>query len=238
MALEKMDERYHVQVATHAPEIAYRETITAKAEGHYRHKKQTGGAGQFGEVFLRVEPLSRGTGLEFVDEVKGGTIPGQYIPAVEKGVRQAMAEGALSGHTVQDVRVIVYDGKHHNVDSNEVSFSIAGRRAFEDALRKARALILEPIVHLVVSSPEGYFGDLSGDLSSRRGRITDTENPGNGTVAIHAEVPLAELQDYQAKIKSITGGHGSYVLQHAHYEPVPPNVQADLIAAHRRREEA
>jgi elongation factor G len=235
MALEKMDERYHVQVETHAPDIAYRETITASAEGHHRHKKQTGGSGQFGEVFLRIEPLSRGKGFEFVDEVKGGTIPGGYIPAVEKGVRQAMEEGTLSGHPIQDVRVVVYDGKHHHVDSNEVSFTIAGRRAFEEATRKARPLLLEPIVHLVVSSPEEYFGDLSGDLSARRGRITQTANPGNGQVTIHAEVPLAELQDYQARMKSITGGHGAYVLQHAHYEPVPQNVQAELISSHRAR---
>lgn len=235
MALEKMDEHYHVQVETHAPDIPYRETVTVPAEGHHRHKKQTGGAGQFGEVFLRIEPLPRGKGFEFVDEVKGGTIPGGYIPAVEKGVRQAMEEGTLSGHPIQDVRVVVYDGKHHHVDSNEVSFSIAGRRAFEEATRKARPLLLEPIVHLVVSSPEEYFGDLSGDLSARRGRITETANPGSGEVTIHAEVPLAELQDYQARMKSITGGHGAYVLQHAHYEPVPQNVQAELIASHRAR---
>jgi elongation factor G len=221
-------------VETHPPEVAYRETITGKAEGHYRHKKQTGGAGQFGEVFIRIEPLKRGEGFEFVDEVKGGTIPGGLIPAVEKGVRQAMDEGDLSGHMVQDLRVIVYDGKHHNVDSNEVSFVVAGRQAFREAFNKAKPIILEPMVNLVVTAPDSSFGDLSGDLSSRRGRITSTESLGAGTVTIYAEAPLAELTDYQAKFKSMTGGEGSYALQHSHYEAVPHHVKNEMVAAYRK----
>jgi len=237
IALEKMDERYHVEVETHPPEIAYRETITGKAEGHYRHKKQTGGAGQFGEVFLRIEPLKRGTGFEFVDEVKGGTIPGGLIPAVEKGVRQAMDESDLSGHSVQDVRVIVYDGKHHSVDSNEVSFVVAGRMAFREAFHNANPIILEPIVNLVITAPDSNFGDLSGDLSSRRGKITTTESHGGGTATIYAEAPLAELTDYQAKFKSMTGGEGSYALQHSHYERVPSHVQQELATAFRKENE-
>ena len=237
IALEKMDERFHVQVEAHPPEIAYRETIAAPAEGHYRHKKQTGGAGQFGEVFIRVAPLDHGSGFEFVDEVRGGTVPGSFISAVEKGVRQAMEEGTLSGHAVQDVRVTVYDGKHHAVDSNEVSFVVAGRQAFRDAFEKAKPMILEPVVSLVMTAPDGSFGDLSGDLSSRRGKITSTESLGAGTVTIHAEAPLAELQDYLAKFKSITGGEGSYALQHSHYETVPRDIQNRLAKEYRKREE-
>lgn len=237
IALEKMAERYHLEVETHPPEIAYRETITTPAEGHYRHKKQTGGAGQFGEVFLRVEPLARGEGFEFVDDVKGGTIPAGFIPAVEKGVRQGMEEGPLTGHPVQDVRVVVYDGKHHSVDSNEVSFVVAGRRAFQDAFGNAKPLVLEPVVHVVIDAPEAKFGDLSGDLSSRRGRITATESQGTGTVSIRADVPLAELQDYQPRFKSMTGGEGSYALQHSHYEPVPHAVQVELSGRYKRKEE-
>ena len=237
IALEKMAERYHVQVETHPPEIAYRETITDSADGHYRHKKQSGGAGQFGEVFLRVEPLARGSGFEFADEVKGGTVPAQYIPAVEKGVRQAMEEGPLTGHPVQDLRVAVYDGKHHSVDSNEVSFVVAGRRAFQDAFSKAKPMVLEPVVELVINAPDARFGDLSGDLSARRGRITATESHGTGTVSIRAEVPLAELQDYQPRFKSMTGGEGSYALQHSHYEPVPYQVQTELASRYKRKDE-
>jgi elongation factor G len=237
LALEKMAERYHLEVESHPPEIAYRETINSPAEGHYRHKKQSGGAGQFGEVFLRIEPLERGAGFEFVDDVKGGTVPAQFIPAVEKGVRQAMEEGPLTGHTVQDVRVAVYDGKHHSVDSNEVSFVVAGRRAFQDAFVKARPMVLEPVVELVIETPEARFGDLSGDLSSRRGRITATESQGTGSVSIRAEVPLAELQDYQPRFKSMTGGEGSYALRHSHYEPVPPPVQAQLASRFKKKDD-
>src|SRR3546814_593537 len=160
--LERIEQRYGVAVTTRPPRIAYRETVASPAEGHYRHKKQTGGAGQFGEVFLRVEPLQRGAGFEFVDAVKGGTIPGQFIPAVEKGVRQAIAQGVVAGYPIQDVRVVVHDGKYHPVDSKEIAFVTAGRKAFVDADNKGRPQLLEPIVELQVVVPERQTGDKIG----------------------------------------------------------------------------
>ncbi|MCB1560225.1 MAG: elongation factor G, partial [Xanthomonadales bacterium] len=173
--LERMKERYSVEVDTRPPRIAYRETISARADGHHRHKKQTGGAGQFGEVFLRIEPLPRGDGFQFADEVKGGTIPGQFLPAVEKGVRQVLDGGAIAGYQLQDVKVIVYDGKHHPVDSKEVAFVAAGKKAFLDAISKARPIVLEPIVNLDVAVPESHVGDVTGGLASKRARINGTD---------------------------------------------------------------
>jgi elongation factor G len=212
--------------------IPYRETITARAEGHHRHKKQTGGAGQFGEVFLKVEPLRRGTGFEFVDQVKGGTIPSQFIPAVEKGVRQVLEVGPLAGYPVHDVRVIVYDGKYHDVDSKEIAFITAGKRAFMDAISKARAIMLEPIVNIEITAPENNMGDIAGDLSSRRGQLSGTDSLSPGTLVIKGKVPLSELNNYQARLKSVTAGQGSYSMEFSHYDPVPPTVQKDLVAAH------
>lgn len=236
IAVERMDEHFHVQVETHQPTVPYRETIAGTAEGHYRHKKQTGGAGQFGEVHLRVEALERGSGFEFEDASKGGVIPGGLIPAIEKGVRQAMAEGALAGFPIQDLKVTVCDGKHHAVDSNEVSFVIAGRKAFEEALLKARPMVLEPIVDLTVTMPEANMGDISGELSSRRARITNSEALGTGLLSLSALVPLAELEDFQSRIKSLTGGEGSYAMQLSHYEPVPPNIQQQMKSQFQRKE--
>ena len=163
--MDRLREVYKFEVNTRPPRIAYRETITGKAEGHHRHKKQTGGAGQFGEVFLRIEPLPRGGGFEFLDQVKGGTIPGQFIPAVEKGVREVLAQGAVAGYPVVDVRVIVYDGKHHTVDSKEIAFVTAGRKAFMAAIREARPIVLEPIVNAEITVPDTFMGDVTGDLS-------------------------------------------------------------------------
>ncbi|HXF67947.1 MAG TPA: elongation factor G [Burkholderiales bacterium] len=232
--LDRMASQYHVEVVTKPPRIPYRETITAKAEGHHRHKKQTGGAGQFGEVFLRVEPLKRGAGFEFVDQVKGGVIPSQFMPAVEKGVRQVLEAGPLAGFPVHDVRVIVYDGKSHPVDSKEVAFIAAGKRAFMDALSKARQIVLEPIVNIEITAPESAMGDITGDLASKRGQVTGTDSLAPGTVVIRGQVPLSELNNYQARLKSVTAGQGSYTIEFSHYEPVPPNVQKDLVAAHAR----
>ncbi|HET8897457.1 MAG TPA: elongation factor G [Rhodanobacteraceae bacterium] len=229
--LERMRDRYGVEVDTAPPRIAYRETIATAAEGHHRHKKQTGGAGQFGEVFLRVEPLPRGDGFEFVDEVKGGTIPGQFLPAIEKGVRQALESGAVAGYAMQDVRVIVYDGKHHPVDSKEVAFVSAGKRAFLDAVAKARPQVLEPIVNIDVSLPEAHVGDVTGALAAKRARILGTDTLRGGGILIKAQVPLAELTDYQTELKAMTGGEGRYLLELSHYEPVPPAVQKQLREA-------
>jgi elongation factor G len=206
--------------------------VTARAEGHHRHKKQTGGAGQFGEVYLKIEPLPRGTGFEFVDQVKGGVIPTQYIPAVEKGVRQVLDAGPIAGYPMQDLRVIVYDGKHHPVDSKEVAFVSAGKRAFMDAIAKAKAIVLEPIVSVEITAPEASMGDIAGDISAKRGQILGTDTVGVGTLVIKAQVPLSELDNYQARLKSVTAGQGSYSLQLSHYEPVPPNLQKDLADLH------
>ncbi|KQX98114.1 elongation factor G [Rhodanobacter sp. Root480] len=226
--LERMRERYDVEVDTHPPRIAYRETIAASADGHHRHKKQTGGAGQFGEVFLRVEPLARGAGFEFVDEVKGGVIPGQFLPAIEKGVRQAMEHGAIAGFPLQDLRVTVYDGKHHAVDSKEVAFISAGRKAFIDAVGKAKPVVLEPIVNVEVAVPEHHVGDVTGALAAKRARILGTDTQRGGERVIKAQAPLAELTDYPTELKSMTGGRGRYSLDLSHYEAVPPAVQKQL----------
>jgi elongation factor G len=230
--LDRMANQYHVEITTKPPRIPYRETITAKAEGHHRHKKQTGGAGQFGEVFLRIEPLKRGSGFEFVDQVKGGTIPGQFIPAVEKGVRQVLEIGPVAGYPVHDVRVIVYDGKYHEVDSKEVAFISAGKRAFMDAISKARPIILEPIVNIEITAPENNMGDIAGDLSSKRGQLSGTDSIAPGTLIIRGMVPLAELNNYQARLKSVTAGQGSYAIEFARYDPVPPSVQKNLSEQH------
>ena len=228
--LERMTETYKCEVTTRPPRIAYRETITAPAEGHHRHKKQSGGAGQFGEVFLRIEPLPRGAGFEFVDQVKGGTIPGQFMPAVEKGVRAALDHGVIAGYAVQDVRVVVYDGKSHSVDSKDIAFATAGRKAFVDAALKARPIVLEPIVKVEIHAPEAAMGDVAGDLSSRRGQVSGTAPAGLGMVAVSGQAPLAELANYQARLNGLTGGQGRYTLALSHYEAVPPTVQAALAA--------
>lgn len=235
--LQRLKDRYGVDVKTRPPRIAYRETVSAHAEGHHRHKKQTGGAGQFGEVFLRIEPLPRGTGFEFRDEVKGGTIPGQFMPAVEKGVRQVLASGAVAGYPMQDVRVIVYDGKHHPVDSKEVAFIAAGKKAFLDAIAKARPQVLEPIVDLEVAAPEHHMGDISGGLSSKRARINGTDSLRGGEIVVKAQVPLSELEGYAAELKSVTAGRGRYSLDFSHYEPVPAQVQGRLVEAYKPRHE-
>jgi elongation factor G len=228
--LERMRETYKFEVNTRPPRIAYRETVTAKAEGHHRHKKQTGGAGQFGEVYLRVEPLPRGAGFEFVDQVKGGVIPSQFIPAVEKGVREVLAHGAISGHPVVDIRVTVYDGKHHSVDSKEIAFVTAGRKALLTAIREARPIVLEPIVHVEITAPEAAMGDITGDLSSRRGLVNGTSNGAAGTMVVRGQAPLSELAGYQSRLNAMTSGQGRYTVALSHHEPVPPTVQQQLVS--------
>jgi elongation factor G len=234
--LERMSERYGVHVKTHPPSIPYRETITRAAEGHCRHKKQTGGAGQFGEVYLRVEALERGAGFEFVDDVVGGAIPGQFIPAVEKGVRQVLTEGALAGFPIQDVRVTVYDGKHHAVDSKEVAFVSAGRKAFLDALLKATPIVLEPIMKMEITAPASAIGDITGDLATKRARISGSDSLPGQRATLQALVPLAEISEYQSRLKALTGGQGAYTMELSHYDPVPPRRQQELAAAWRPRE--
>lgn len=228
--LARMVSQYKLEVDTKPPRIPYRETITGSAEAMYRHKKQSGGAGQFGEVHLRIEPRGRGEGFEFVDAVKGGVIPGVFMAAVEKGVRQGLEGGVVAGYEVEDVRVTVFDGKTHAVDGKEVAFTIAARKAVIDAVRNAKPIVLEPIVTIEIIAPEGSIGDLTGDLSSRRGHITGTDGRGHGTAAITGEVPLAELNDYQSRLKSLTGGQGSYTIEFARYAAVPPNVQQQMAS--------
>ncbi len=237
LTMEKMEKTFGLQLATRPPRIPYRETIRATAQGHCRHKKQTGGAGQFGEVYLRIAPLERGSGFQFVDESKGGVIPNQFIPAVEKGVRSVLESGPLSGHKMQDVKVIVYDGKHHSVDSKEVAFVAAGRKAFISAVEKAKPVVLEPIVDIEVMVPQEAIGDISGDLASRRGQVSGNDALSGGMMKLTGKVPLAELDNYQSRLKSITGGAGSYAIQFSHYEQVPPNVQQQLVSEHKPAQE-
>jgi len=236
--LERMSERYGVRVKTHPPSIPYRETITRAAEGHCRHKKQTGGAGQFGEVYLRVEVLERGSGFEFVDEVVGGAIPGQFIPAVEKGVRQALGEGALAGFPMQDIRVILHDGKHHPVDSKEVAFVSAGRKAFLDAVQKASPIVLEPVVRVEITAPASSIGDITGDLATKRARINGNNALPGGLATLTALVPLAEISDYQSRLKALTGGEGAYLMELSHYDPVPARRQQELVDSYRPHPDA
>lgn len=235
--LERLREVYKFEVNTRPPRIAYRETVTAPAEGHCRHKKQTGGAGQFGEVFLRIEPLARGAGFEFVDEVRGGAIPNQFIPAVEKGVREVLERGAIAGYPVVDVRVVVYDGKHHSVDSKDIAFVTAGRKAFVAAIQAARPIVLEPVVRVDIEAPEQAIGDITGDLSSRRGMVSGTAGGAAGTGMIRGQVPLSELSGYQSRLNALTSGQGRYTMELSHYEAVPPAIQQNLMGQHKQRDE-
>ena len=237
MLLDRLREVYKFEVDTRPPRIAYRETVTANAEGHHRHKKQTGGAGQFGEVYLRIEPLPRGGGFEFVDQVKGGTIPGQYIPAVEKGVRDVLVQGAIAGYPVVDVRVIVYDGKHHSVDSKDIAFATAGRKAFMAAIQAARPIVLEPIVDVEITVPDHTMGDITGDLSARRGVVNGTANGAGGAIVVKGQAPLSELAGYQSRLNAMTSGQGRYTLALSHYESVPPTVQQQLMSGYKARDD-
>jgi len=235
--LERLADQYKLAVVTRPPKIAYRETIGTAAEGHYRHKKQTGGAGQFGEVMLRVEPLPRGAGYEFVDAVKGGAIPGQFMPAVEKGILQVIEGGPLAGFPMQDVRVTVHDGKYHPVDSKEVAFVVAGRKAFIDAVLKAQPILLEPVVDLEVTAPEAAMGDIIGDLSSRRAQVQGSRTLNGQSVVVTAKAPLSELSEYQSRLNAMAGGDGNYSIELSHYDPVPPAQQNKLAAQYQRQEE-
>ncbi len=235
--LDKMKHKFGLEVETHPPKIAYKETILAKAEGHHRHKKQTGGAGQFGEVYLRIEPTPRGAGFVYVDDTFGGSIPRQYIPAIEKGIRTVLEQGCIAGYPMQDIKVSVYDGKYHDVDSKEIAFFTAGKKAFIDAVMKAKPSILEPVVMIEVTVPQKYMGDITGDLSGKRGRIQGTDMLTGDLAVVKALVPLAEVANYQNQLKSVTGGQGSYSMELSHYDPVPGNVQAQIVAQYKPRVE-
>lgn len=231
IALDELRERFHVEVNTGPPKIPYRETICTEADGHYRHKKQTGGAGQFGEVFLRVRPLAEREGFRFVDDTVGGAIPKQFLPAVEKGVHLALGEGVIAGYGIHGVEVSVYDGKYHAVDSKEVAFVTAGRKAFVEAFKRARPVVLEPLVQVDIATPPHNVGDITADLATRRARIQHTAVQGSGMSSIRSELPLAELNGYQSRLESLTGGTGHYSMQFSHYDQVPSKTQAELMAA-------
>ncbi|MBE3651429.1 elongation factor G [Vibrio navarrensis] len=225
IALEKMASVYKLEVETEQPSVEYFETITQTADGQYRHKKQSGGAGQFGEVHLRVRPLERGEGFKFVNKVVGGAIPTSLIPAVEKGILQALEEGAISGNPIRDIEVTVHDGKFHSVDSKEIAFVIAGKKAFLNAVENAGPIVLEPIVQMDLVIPTTSVGDVTGDLSANRSLIEGTEPQTNHFSLIRSKSPLNELQDYAHKLRAMTGGEGTFQMTLSHYEPAPPSVQ-------------
>lgn len=230
--LARLATQFKLELITKPPRIDYRESVTKPADGHFRHKKQSGGAGQFGEVMLKVEPLPEGAGFEFVDVVKGGAIPGVFMAAVEKGVRQALDDGVIAGFPVSDIRVTIVDGKSHSVDSKDIAFFTAGRKATIAAIRAASPIVLEPVVDVVVQTPESALGDLAGDLSSRRGQVTGSQTASHGAARLTGKVPLAELTDYQGRLKSLTAGQGSYSMAFSHYAQVPFSTQQQLVAEH------
>src|SRR5260221_8876171 len=227
-------ERLGVGLNSPVPRVAYRETITKKTQAMHRHKKQSGGAGQFGEVHLRLEPLERGSGFEFDNEVVGGVISGSFIPSIEKGIRGVLAQGVIAGYPVVDVRAVVYDGKMHPVDSKDIAFQIAGREAFREAFHQGCAVLLEPIMNLRVMVPEENMGDVIRDFTTRRGRVTGMDSE-NGRSVVTATVPMAEVQRYSNDLRSITAGRGVYTLTFDHYEPMPTNIAQPIIAAHKSK---
>ena len=231
IALEKLHRKLGVEVVTEDLKVPYRETITNTAEAEGKYKKQTGGHGQFGVAFVRVQPLERGAGFEFVDKIVGGAIPRQFIPAVEKGVLETMQNGGVFGYPVVDVQVECYDGKYHSVDSSEMSFKMAGSLGFKEAMAKAGPILLEPVSELVVTAPEVNQGDIMGDLNSKRGRIQGASSIGNGEVEIVAMVPTSEVLRYAIDLRSMTGGRGRFQLTHSHYDPVPTHLVDKLTAA-------
>jgi elongation factor G len=230
VTVAKLKRRFGVDVNLKPPRIPYRETIKASTEAHGRHKKQTGGHGQFGDCKIRVEPLGRGADFEFVDDIFGGSIPRQFVPAVEKGIQDARTRGYLAGYPMVDFRVTVFDGSYHDVDSNELSFKLAGSLAFKDAMTRARPTILEPIMNVEVYAPSDFAGDLMGDLNGRRGRIGGMDTRGAMTI-IKAQVPMSEMLTYEQHLTSATGGRGTYHMEYSHYDEVPSHLQTKIIAA-------
>ena len=229
VTVAKLKRRFGVEVNLKPPRIPYRETITARVEAHGRHKKQTGGHGQFGDCKIKMEPLPRGSEFEFVDEIFGGAIPRGFIPAVEKGIQESRLRGYLAGYPVVDFRVTLFDGSYHDVDSNELSFKTAGWLAFKDGMARAKPTLLEPIMNVTIQAPSDHAGDLMGDLNGRRGRISGMEARGQSTV-IKAQVPMAEMLTYEQHLTSVTGGRGSYHMEYSHYDEVPNHLQSKIVA--------
>jgi len=235
IAARKLQQKFGVEIVLGTPKVPYRETITRTASAQGRHKKQTGGHGQFGDVWLRLEPLPRGAGFEFVDEIFGGSVPRQYIPAVEKGVRETMAKGILAGYPVVDVRVALYDGSYHAVDSSEMAFKIAANLGFKKAMEEAGPVLLEPIMQVTITIPEQYMGDVLGDLNTRRARVQGMEQA-HGRSVVTAQVPLAEMLHYATILRSITQGRGVYTMEFSHYEEVPAHIAQQIIQAAKAEE--
>jgi elongation factor G len=230
MTVKKLRRLYDVEVELKTPKVPYRETITRKVENvEGKLKKQTGGKGMFGVCYLTVEPLPRGEGIEFVDEIVGGAIPRNLIPAVEKGVQESAAAGPLAGYPVVDVRVRCIDGKHHSVDSNEMAFKLAGSFGFKAGIAQGKPTLLEPIMNAEIAVPDEFVGDIMGDISSRRGRVQSSEARGSSQV-IKAEVPMAEMLEYASSLTSLTGGKGAFQMEFSHYDEVPSQVQEKIIA--------
>ena len=234
--LARLQRRYGVETDTHKPRVPYLETVTGKAEGHHRHKKQSGGRGQFGEVYLRIAPRTQGEGFEFVDKIVGGSIPRQFIPEVEKGIKKFLTKGGLAGCQVVDVTAEIYDGKFHDVDSDQISFQLAGERAFLDAFQKAKPILLEPVMDVEIHVPERFTGDVAGNLSSARGRLGGMEIV-DGIQVIKAQVPLKEMQDYSTQLRSITAGEGTFTMTSSGYEQVPANLQQEIVSAFKKAQE-
>ncbi|MCL4859839.1 MAG: elongation factor G [Caldilineaceae bacterium] len=235
VAVRRLESKFGVKVETAIPKVPYRETITKNASAQYRHKKQSGGAGQFAEVHMRVEPLSSGSGFEYKSEVFGGAISGVYLPSIEKGVRSVMDSGVIAGYPVVDVKAVVYDGKEHPVDSKDIAFQTAGREVFKVAFREANPVLLEPIYQVDVTVPEEYMGDVMSDFNTRRGRVQGMEQKANRTV-VHALVPLAEILRYGTDLRSMTQGRGVYTIEFDHYEPVPAHLAKEIVAQHKVEE--
>jgi elongation factor G len=231
--VSRLKKRYHAEVTLKSPKVPYRETIRGKADAHGRHKKQTGGHGQFGDCKIRMEPLPRGGGFEFANEIFGGAIPRQFVPAVEKGITESAARGYLAGYPVVDFKVTVYDGSYHDVDSNEMSFKMAGRLAFRKCMEQAKPCLLEPVMKVEIEAPDEFAGTLMGDLNSRRGRVQGMETRGRTTV-INAEVPMAEMLTYGTQLTSMTQGKGSYHMETDHYDIVPQQVAEKILANAKR----
>jgi len=234
--VKRLKDKFGVEVELVEPKIPYRETIHGTCETQGKYKKQSGGRGQYGDVWIKIEPLSSGEGFEFVDNIVGGVIPGKFIPAVEKGIREAMEEGVLAGYQVVDVRVSLYDGSYHNVDSSEMAFKVAGSMAFKKAFAEANPVLLEPIYDIEVVVPEEYMGDVMGDISSRRGKISGMDSEGPFQI-VKAKVPLAELYRYSTTLRSITHGRGLHRRKFSHYETVPADVTRKIIEAAKAEKE-
>jgi elongation factor G len=236
IVLARLKRKFEVQVLTKAPKLALKETVLVEAEGHHKHKKQTGGHGQYGEVYLRLKPTARGEGFKFTDSITQGRIPQQYVAPIEKGIRKTCEKGVVAGYPVVDVEVEVFDGSYHEVDSGPASFELAGSKAFKDAFNKAKAVLLEPIVNIEITVPSRFMGDITGDLNSRRGRIQGMDSQGNLQV-VRAQIPMMEIMDYETQLRSVTGGEGSYSIDPSHYDVLPARITESIVAKAQKVEE-